>query len=511
MKRIFKWKTLHKWIGLVFTIFILGFCVSGIILNHRELFVGCNVDRRWLPSEYAISNYNNGSVRGTLALDNKRVLVFGNAGIWLTDRELSSFSDFNRGLPGGVDERNIKNVVFASDSSLWCVSQFALYRYSGGKWCPVGLPGNKERISDLTVDKGGGGLIVLTRSALHRISLEKSGFFVSRPIFLEQPDNDISGISLFKTIWHLHSGDLFGLAGKLVVDVVAIALILLCITGIIIFILPYRIRRNAEKQLHKSVARKARIMKNNLNWHAGIGFYTLCLTLLITITGMCLRPPLMIPFVLAKTSPVSETSMSGKNIWQDRLRGIRQDRTDGSWLISTSEGFYRIDRDFRGTPRHIAAAPPVSPMGITVFEEMPGKRWLIGSFSGAYIWDPAAGSVTDYFSGKPYVVRKGMRPVSEFMVSGYSSDFDKAKPLLFDYSKGAERLRDNDILRRQPISLWNVALEMHTGRLYGALIGPLSGMYIFLSGTLMILILISGLVRHKRKKSKININKIKQS
>lgn len=32
------WKKYHKWVGLFFSFFILMFCFSGIVLNHRTLF-----------------------------------------------------------------------------------------------------------------------------------------------------------------------------------------------------------------------------------------------------------------------------------------------------------------------------------------------------------------------------------------------------------------------------------------------------------------------------------------
>lgn len=33
------WRKHHKWFGLIMAVFIILFCVSGIILNHRQLFL----------------------------------------------------------------------------------------------------------------------------------------------------------------------------------------------------------------------------------------------------------------------------------------------------------------------------------------------------------------------------------------------------------------------------------------------------------------------------------------
>ena len=56
------WRSFHKWAGIVFALFMVIFCISGIILNHRKVFAVCDVSRSWLPDQYAIRNYNNGII-----------------------------------------------------------------------------------------------------------------------------------------------------------------------------------------------------------------------------------------------------------------------------------------------------------------------------------------------------------------------------------------------------------------------------------------------------------------
>ena len=38
----------HKWFGLLISFFLLMFCVSGILLNHRQLISDINVSRTLL-------------------------------------------------------------------------------------------------------------------------------------------------------------------------------------------------------------------------------------------------------------------------------------------------------------------------------------------------------------------------------------------------------------------------------------------------------------------------------
>ncbi|WP_278989548.1 hypothetical protein [Segatella bryantii] len=67
----------HKWIGIVVCLFILLFCISGIILNHRKAFGNVNVPRSWVPEQFQYQHWNNGLLRGTLPYADNSVLIYG--------------------------------------------------------------------------------------------------------------------------------------------------------------------------------------------------------------------------------------------------------------------------------------------------------------------------------------------------------------------------------------------------------------------------------------------------
>ena len=604
LKYNFTWKKYHRWFGLVLSVFMLVFCVSGIILNHREAFSGCEVSRKWLPASYHIKNFNNGVVKGTVVKNQKTasdsteqslaveknpsvhanssespdsVLVYGCAGVFLTDSQLSTWQDFNRGLPASIDERNVRHIVKAKDGSLWCAALRDVYRYDENSqgWKKVELPGNEERIMDVALGKNSIQVVALTRSRIFEItpiasnidvsespsslaSSAKGGVSEKSPDIFEKksggfsekvgtflgkyrveakiipaPKNYEPKTTLFKLVWHLHSGEFFGLPGKLVVDAIALVLIVLSITGILLFILPYGIRRakkvkSEERRVKNSLAAKARMKRLgkqfawNVKWHNKIGYVTIVLTLWIAITGMCLRPPLMVPLVLSK---LPQAVGADGNVWQDKLRAIRWDATQGDWLVSTSDGFLRVDEDFAKVPKMLPAdeCPKLSPMGVTVWESDGKGGWIVGSFRGIYRWNPVNHSlnqILDYFTGKPSV-ETSMIPISDNLVCGYSEDFLGGKPLVFDFAKGVEDAKGqavalcNDepktsrneesmsdlICETAPMSLWNVALELHVGRCYSPFLGPLSDLFVFLSGLLITLVLLSGyIISHRRRK-----------
>ena len=546
LKYNFTWKKYHRWLGLVLSVFMLVFCVSGIILNHREVFSGCEVSRKWLPASYHVKNFNNGVVKGTvvkksaahsLSSENcDSVLVYGCAGVFLTDSRLSTWQDFNAGLPESIDERNVRHVVKAKDGSLWCAALRDVYRYdeNSHRWKKVELPGNEERIMDVALAKDSMTVVALTRSRVFTIvpfvqygEIVKIGKSSSETYRVESkiipaPKKYEPKTTLFKLVWHLHSGEFFGLPGKLVVDAIALVLIVLSITGILLFILPYGIRRAKKLAAKARMKRLGKQFAWNMKWHNKIGYVTIVLTLWIAITGMCLRPPLMVPLVLSK---LPQAVGEDGNVWQDKLRAIRWDAVQGDWLVSTSEGFLRVDEDFSQAPKMLPddECPKLSPMGVTVWESDGKGGWIVGSFRGIYRWNPVNHSlnqILDYFTGKP-CEETSMIPISDNLVCGYSEDFLGGKPLVFDFAKGVEDAKGqavalcNDepktsrneesmsdlICETAPMSLWNVALELHVGRCYSPFLGPLSDLFVFLSGLLITLVLLSGyIISHRRRK-----------
>ena len=549
LKYNFTWKKCHRWFGLVLSVFMLVFCVSGIILNHREAFSGSEVSRKWLPASYHIKNFNNGVVKGTVVKNSgslaisegfsDSILVYGCAGVFLTDYQLSTWQDFNAGLPKSIDERNVRHLVQARDGSLWCAALRDVYRYdeNSHRWKKVELPGNEERIMDVALAKDSMTVVALTRSRVFTIvpfvqygEIVKIGKSSSETYRVESkiipaPKKYEPNTTLFKLVWHLHSGEFFGLPGKLVVDAIALVLIVLSITGILLFILPYGIRRakkvkSEERRVKNSLAAKNRMKRLgklfawNMKWHNKIGYVTIVLTLWIAITGMCLRPPLMVPLVLSK---LPQAVGEDGNVWQDKLRAIRWDAVQGDWLVSTSEGFLRVDEDFSQAPKMLPddECPKLSPMGVTVWKSDGKGGWIVGSFRGIYRWNPVnhKSQILDYFTNEP-CVETSMIPISDNLICGYSEDLFDREPMVFDFAKGVEDakgqviniLDEKDamsdlICETAPMSLWNVALELHVGRCYSPFLGPLSDLFVFLSGLLITLVLLSGyIISHRRRK-----------
>lgn len=442
------WRKHHKWFGLLLAFFIILFCFSGFVLNHPTLFSHINVSRAILPSEYRYHNWNRGLLRGSL-LWKQKVLLYGNNGIWLTDSTATAFHNFNRGFPSGTEHRNIRSIVNTDKEQLFAAGQYGLYAYTDSLyWTEIKLPKEQEeRLTDLVFHSDT--LLLLSRSYLY---LGTPPYTQFQKISLGVPDDYDGKVSLFRTIWLLHSGELFGLIGKIIVDLIAFVLFVLAITGVLYWFVP-KVWKQSPRLLSKLYA-----------WHNFIGKWTIVCTLFLCITGWLLRPPALIAIASGKIPPLPFSTMDSQNPWHDKLRTLRYDALYNDWLLYTSNGFYTL-ANLSATPRALKVLqPPVSVMGINVQTQTSNGDWIIGSFSGIFIWERAYGSVRDYFTRQPAVITRGI-PIGEHAIVGYSADL-AGQPLVVDYNMGTDKLRMPQEMSNLPISLRNVALEVHTGRIF---------------------------------------------
>ena len=224
----------HKWPGIVITLFVILFSISGIFMNHRGLISSIDINRTWLPDDYSYENWNKGAVKSVFLLNTDSALVYGNIGIWLSTDQFKSFQDWNTGFPGGIDNRKISKILKTPDGKLYAGTYFGLYQYSfrQHEWQKISLPISEERITDLIMK--GNELLVQTRSVLLK-SIDGKAFY---PVVIPAPEGYDGKASLFKTLWLLHSGEIWGSVGKLVVDLFGLAILIIALTGLMHFIFP---------------------------------------------------------------------------------------------------------------------------------------------------------------------------------------------------------------------------------------------------------------------------------
>ncbi len=496
------YKKLHRWPGLILSFILLYYAITGIFMNHRDVFSGIDVSRSVLPHQYSYTNWNNAALKGNLILNKDSILVYGNVGIWLTDSAFKQYTSFNAGFPKGSDNCKIFDVHRAIDGSLYAATLFGFFAYNTDlkQWQKFDIDSKNERFTG--IESIGDTLYAITRSHLYKA--RSAGIQTHfEKTELKVPEDYQNKITLFETIWQIHSGEIFGLPGKLVVDLLGIITAFLSITGIIYFFFPDWIKRRFKRG--KPAARIIKLNKWSLKWHNKLGAWTFALLIILFFTGMFLRPPLLIAIARTNVSPLKFSHLDQPNPWYDKLRDILYDEDRGILLLSTSEGMYFMD-PVELWPARFQNQPPVSVMGINTFERKGNGVFLIGSFSGLFLWHPSHPEILNYAKGTVHAEQSGGRPVGDYKVTGVLHD-TQGRQYMVDYDQGVIPLWHDtnfsdtpaNVLSESRMSLWSVCLEIHTGRIFEGFLGMFYILLVPLIGLASVIIVLSGYLLWRKK------------
>lgn len=505
----------HRWLGIPLCLLLFLSALSGIILNHRDLLSRINVPRALLPGSYDYVRWSAGLGRGVLTKDTIHY-IYGQDGVWvaqsLGDSSHRAIS-FNEGLPLGADQRKVLAMACDRMQRIWLATPQALYTHDGIRWqeCPI-TSRLSGRLTDLQIEEDT--LVVMSRSHVYTTHLGEGKALHWQRHELKTPDDYTGELLLFRLVWALHSGEYLGRIGQTLVDLVGVVTILLSLTGIAYTILRLRLGKRSNNK-SATRAQTARALTRQYRWHHKLGHWLIWPIAFVFVSGWLLRPPMMIPLVLGKLKPWTVSALSSNNPWHERLRGLRYDASAERWVLSTSEGFYTLS-SWADKPERWALQPPVSPMGANIFEWLPDREtWLIGSFSGLYLANPKSGMVQDYRTGSPPEGSGMRRPISDMLISGLAG-WQSGKLLVFSYDRGVLAL-STDTSANQPIelaadfvsqpseanhlpySLWQYALEVHTGRIYRPLLGSVGvDLFTFFFGLTSIILVLTGYRKRRR-------------
>ncbi len=488
-------KFLHRWLGVLAALFILMFALSGIVLNHRSFFSGIDINRKYLPKNYRYNNWNLAAVKSATEIGTDSILFYGNIGIWLTDSTFSGFEPFNEGIKPGSDNRRTASIIKTTDGKILAGTMSGLYFLDNNTWKIITLPVKETRITAITETPDG--LWILTRS--HLMKARKTDSAIEPiEVALPHPAGFKAETTLFRALWVIHSGKILGTPGKLLVDVMGVFMIFLSLTGIVWFMAPDMMKALKKKPTLKK--RVAKVNRFSLKWHNHIGIWSVVFLIILTITGMFLRPPLLIAIVNSKFPALKHTIIDHPNPWYDKLRDIQYDRLADAFIISTSDGFFAATPGFSDSLFRIPTQPPISVMGINVFEQPEDGVFITGSFSGIHTWIPSQHFIQDRITGMYVIPGTGMaHPFGSVPVAGYFNPGNGSE-YIFDYNAGVFSTSRNlpnlpmpePVSAHSPMPLWNLALEIHTGRFYSVIFGKYYILFIPLAGLVILTILVSG-------------------
>ena len=478
--KIPKYRKIHRVLGLLLIGVTLLACISGIILNHRAFFSTIDLPRSILSADYSYENGRQAALRGSVNDDEGNLLFFGDAGVWL--KKNSEILAYNQGFPSGADNNKVYDIAWFNGRFI-AATHFGLFtRMADDKsWVLLQAMG-ESRYVDLF--HKGDSLVILSRDNAF-ITDDVQTF---TQINLPAPQGYKKKTSLFTFFWNVHSGEILGVYGKIAVDFLALILMLLALTGFVRFYLPRKLKGKAKNNFLLGLFRK------NRRIHGFFGVYIGGFLGVTIVTGMFLRPPLLIPIANVDVGIIPGTHLDSINPWQDKLRKGLWDNEIQSFVFATKDGVYRLkDQKIE----LFTSQPPISVMGCTVLQSLGDEEYLVGSFSGLFLWQSMTGEVRNAMTGKVHRNQKGGRPISGDMITGI---VEGEGYYYIDYRKGIVPLSakfDEIILppsftHDARMSLWNFALEVHTGRIFESLVNMLYILYVPFSGLLYLVVIGTG-------------------
>ena len=238
--RLFLLRLLRRWharIGFAAMLFFLILIVTGLVLNHGH---GLGLDGRFVHAEWLARWY------GIKSEPPRQVFRSGHHGLiaangrWLLDGKISGEK-----LPQPVGLAEFADIfVVASDAALY------VYRENGElieKLGPGALPGSPVR----AIGSSARGIVLRTASGIFasadalswRPARQRSVHW-SAPAELSTSERQAyeealtPGVSVQQLLLDLHSGRFAGRYGPLVVDLLALLLAILSLTGAWLFLVP---------------------------------------------------------------------------------------------------------------------------------------------------------------------------------------------------------------------------------------------------------------------------------
>ncbi len=498
--KVKKMRSIHKSLSLYFGAIILFYAISGILLNHRQLISNISISRKWLPANYQLHQWNQASIRGKIDLTPTERLIYGNIGVWKSDYNYQTFTDFNRGLPKGIDYRKVLSLIKTSNGQLFLGSEFGLYYFNDKQWKKLNLNLHSKRI--YTLQEINHRLYFMNRSHLYSLPLEN---FINTPATkhkLIAPKDFKNELSLFRTLWFIHSGEIFGPYGKLFVDFLSLVMSFLILSGL--FLVGYKFIKRKKIIPLKLTKTKTKIR----DLHLKLG-PTLAIFFIITaITGTFLRPPFLILINSISLPKIPGTYFYNDNPWFEKLRGFHYNAETNNFFLFTGDGSIYFAKGLSTELKKLSHTPPISIMGINHFSPLNDYEYLVGSFSGLHRWNLITGKIINHFTNRPYIQPKQPAPpVSDHLIAGVIKE--QNQHYYFDFTTGSPNfnrgIMPQTIKEKYPMSLWNLALEVHTGRIFSQYLGPLFLLYVPFSGIVLTVILSFGLLLwykayRKRKK-----------
>ncbi len=502
-------KKTHKVLGLFIILFLIWSSISGIILNHKELFASFTIPSSMVPDQYSHNNWNRGSMIDFLFLkDNPKTgFVGGKKGVFKTIDGGKSFKPFMKDYPKSLLFKKTNDLLLIEDSQLlFAGNNRGLYfcNINDGEWKKLLL--DKNNITKvMKIIHSYNKLIIITDSDVFTTSIArhklgdtfkvasgdtysaKAKYFEFTNLHINRSDNE--KINLIDYFRHIHSGNVWGLFGRLLFDILGLLIIFFSISAFYIWYFPRKKNKTSKGKKNYGFF---------LKYHKRLGIFTAFFILVIAITAFFMRPPFVAIIANTKISSSLYPAFGTPKPWAEKLHNAVYMEKSNKLIIETTEGFYEGHLKKKAIFKKIDAPLNVFVMGATVFEKL-NNDFLIGSFNGLYKVTEN-GEIIDYINkNKPQLV-SSIIP-GKYMITGYFKTHENEE-FITTHREGILYLNGKSAKERFPMpveisennsmSLWNYMFELHNGRIFKDIIGKLYILIIPLFSLLLFLVTISG-------------------
>ncbi len=478
MFRTSKW--LHKYVGLLLLLYGLLMGLSGILVNHPEWISGSSMPGWLVPAQYQPEGFDRGTL-GTLIYsleDPERAYLAGTEGVWLTEDGGVTFEPMLDGFPGAPAGRVTNGLLLQEQGprALWAGTAAGLFvcELETGRWTHVALGKENEPIrSILNVH---GDLVVFTPSHIWRSPNGGVSNHFERLNSVRQvgPEGQGESVALIRLFFELHSGAILGFFGRLLFDLVGLAIVFLCASAFYLWYYPWRRRSNSDRKQGRG------LFQTLFRYHLKIGIWMAPIALLMACTGFFMRPPLLVLPATIDIPVAAYPGLPAAQHWTHRIHRAVHDPARSRVLVEGQDGFWAVPDDDLGAPFQAVDLPlPVHVMGSTVLKSH-GAGLVAGSFSGGYKWD-ADGSVRDLATGRAAGDVSTLR-LAEHTVTGFFTT-PAGERFLSTFHTGIVPLdgaqlngrfqMPQQMGERYRMSLWNGMFELHNGRFFRDWIGKL--------------------------------------
>jgi len=508
-------RCLHRYLGLLFLIYLILVGITGILLNHPATISDLSVPRWMVPSSYQIENWNRGSLRTVVFSQQNPCIGFvaGSEGVWKTTDGGVSFEAMDSGYPRSRALRRTNHIVLLEDET----SAHILAGTRGGlfsanvedrTWENIPLlPGDDHVRKILHIDKR---LIVFTTSNVYETELVSgrtaSNFTLIDPNRIHNGAGGFAdGASLVRLMFNLHSGSIWGLQGRLLIDAAAVSLIFLSASAIYLWYFPRSLRRATRPPRKNGLGRK--IFPWIIKFHLKIGVWATPFLILFAATALFMPPSPLVPIAARKVVlPQYWPGFIPANPWHGNIGNAVYSPVRNEILVElrggTGRALWYAPADFSIPFRRHNQKLPIGAMGSNVLEIKTDGTLIAGSFSGLFQRQEEGGVLIDLSTGEVADPRTLRRRSGGWQTSGYF-ETPGGERFVATHDRGIiaidnvhlngrfqmpEKMKQN---YRMP--LWNYLFEVHNGRILRDWISSHYYLISFLGALSLLLITFTGL------------------